>query len=450
MVNEDPYLSRRHIRWAVFIAVIAVFAWLVIRDAWLCDDAFITFRVVDNFHNGFGLRWNVVDRVQVYTHPLWCAALLAVGGIFVNLPLAALWLSITVSIAAFVLIVPRPGRSNANLVLLALFIPASKAAVQFSTSGLEGPLAFLLLSTLVLACGDLEPTWTWRDRWVPLIAAATLLTRQDLVLAVAPLCLAWVVRKRIGRVWKAVLAGAAMIVGWELFTFAYYGNLGPNTALAKLNTGSPLTERITQGLQYVGDFGLRDPAGFVGLSLCLVVLIRRRTLQGRMVAFGIPLYLFYIVSIGGDFMSGRFFAVPVFLAVAESIRTNGEEERPLSDRYPGACATAVLLVFFHLIGFDGFVRDNISRNGIADERRVYAPALSLAAIHDGGPIRRVSWVRAARGLGETGPSVMRAIAVGVVGYYGGPNVHVLDVNALGDPLLSRLPGSVDPGGWSSP
>jgi arabinofuranosyltransferase len=34
---------------------------------------------------------------------------------------------------------------------------------------------------------------------------------------------------------------------------------------------------------------------------------------------------------------------------------------------------------------------------------------------------------------------MRAIAVGVVGYYGGPNVHVLDVNALGDPLLSRLP-----------
>jgi arabinofuranosyltransferase len=34
---------------------------------------------------------------------------------------------------------------------------------------------------------------------------------------------------------------------------------------------------------------------------------------------------------------------------------------------------------------------------------------------------------------------MPAIAVGVVGYYGGPNVHILDVNALGDPLLSRLP-----------
>jgi arabinofuranosyltransferase len=103
----------------------------------------------------------------------------------------------------------------------------------------------------------------------------------------------------------------------------------------------------------------------------------------------------------------------------------------------------VLLVFFHFIGFNGFVRDNISRNGIADERRVYAPALSLAAIHDGGPIQRVSWVRAAQGLGATGPSVMEAIAVGVVGYYGGPNVHVLDVNALGDPLLSRLPARLE-------
>jgi arabinofuranosyltransferase len=93
----------------------------------------------------------------------------------------------------------------------------------------------------------------------------------------------------------------------------------------------------------------------------------------------------------------------------------------------------------HFFGFNGFVAANISRNGIADERRVYAPALSLAAVHDGSPIQRVSWVRAAQELGKTGPSVMRAIAVGVVGYYGGPNVHVLDVNALGDPLLSRLP-----------
>jgi arabinofuranosyltransferase len=168
-------------------------------------------------------------------------------------------------------------------------------------------------------------------------------------------------------------------------------------------------------------------------------MVRRKDVQARAISTGILMYLVYVVAIGGDFMSGRFFAVPVFLAVAESVRTNGEGTRPLSDSFPGVCATAIILVVIHFFGFDGFVRDNISRNGIADERRVYAPALSLAAVHNGGPIQRVSWVRAAKELGKTGPSVMRAIAVGVVGYYGGPNVHILDVNALGDPLLSRLP-----------
>jgi arabinofuranosyltransferase len=443
-VNDDS-ASRQHTRaWILFGAVIAVFAWLVIRDAWLCDDAFITFRVVENFHDGHGLRWNVIDRVQVFTHPLWCLVLVVVGGVFSNLPLAALWLSVLLSIAAFALIVPRPHRNDSDLVLLALLIPASKAVVQFASSGLEGPLAYLLLVLLLLACGGLAPEWGRWDRWVPLLAAAVVLTRHDFVLLVAPLCIAWIRRKDIRRAMVPMAAGAAVFALWELFSFVYYGSLVPNTALAKLSTGLPFFGRVLQGLQYAVDFVLRDPAGAVGLVTCILVLIvRRNDLQARSVATGIVLYLVYVTIIGGDFMSGRFFAVPVFLAVVESIRTNGEATRRLSDSFPGVCATAVLLVFFHLIGFNGFVKDNISRNGIADERRVYAPALSLAAIHDGGPIQRVSWVRAAQGLGATGPSVMEAIAVGVVGYYGGPNVHVLDVNALGDPLLSRLPARLE-------
>jgi len=439
-LNDESTSRERKIAWAIYAAVVAVFVWLVIRDAWLCDDAFITFRVVDNFHNGFGLRWNVVDRVQVFTHPLWCLALLCVGGVFENLPLASLWFSIVVSITAFVLIVPKPGRKELDLVLLALLIPASKAVVQFATSGLEGPLAFLLLALLVLACGGLAPEWNRWDRWVPLLAAAVVLTRHDFVLIVAPLFIAWVARKNTRKAIMPIVVGVTAVAIWEFFSFVYYGGLVPNTALAKLYTGLSFFDSASHGLRYIVDFVLRDPAGTIGLVTCLLLLmVRRRDHQARAIATGILLYLVYIVVIGGDFMSGRFFAVPVFLAVAEAVRTNGESTRPLSDSFPGVCATAIILVVVHFFGFDGFVRDNNSRNGISDERRVYAPALSLAAVHDGGPIQRVSWVRAAQELGNTGPSVMRAIAVGVVGYYGGPNVHVLDVNALGDPLLSRLP-----------
>jgi len=439
-VNDDSTSRQRRLAWAIFSAVIAIFAWLVIRDAWLCDDAFITFRVVDNFHNDYGLRWNVVDRVQVFTHPLWCFLLVVVGWLFGNLPLAAIWISILMSVAAFLLIVPRPGRENWDLVLLALLIPASKAVVQFGTSGLEGPLAYLLFVLLILAGGGLKPDWHRNDRWVPLLGAAIVLTRPDLLLIVAPFCIAWVARKGFRRAAVSIGVGMAVIAIWEMISFVYYGSLVPNTALAKLYTGVPFFDEVLQGLRYIVDFVLRDFAGVIGLVTCLLLLMfRRNDIQARAVSLGILLYLLYVVAIGGDFMSGRFFAVPVFLAVAEAIRTNGENTRALSDSFPGASAAAIILVVVHFFGFNGFVADNISRNGIADERRVYAPALSLAAVHDGGPIQRVSWVRAAQELGNTGPSVMRAIAVGVVGYYGGPNVHVLDVNALGDPLLSRLP-----------
>ena len=44
---------------------------LVLKDAWVCDDAYITFRHVDHLWLGHGLQWNVGERVQGSTHPLW-------------------------------------------------------------------------------------------------------------------------------------------------------------------------------------------------------------------------------------------------------------------------------------------------------------------------------------------------------------------------------------------
>jgi hypothetical protein len=51
---------------------------LVVRNAWVTEDAYITLRTVDNWVSGHGLRWNVDERVQGYTHPLWMGLLSAV------------------------------------------------------------------------------------------------------------------------------------------------------------------------------------------------------------------------------------------------------------------------------------------------------------------------------------------------------------------------------------
>src|SRR5258706_11724750 len=71
-------VSERRIIWAAW----AVLALIILRNAWVSEDAYITFRVIDNFFHGYGLRWNVHERVQAYTHPLW---------LLLHIPFYALW-----------------------------------------------------------------------------------------------------------------------------------------------------------------------------------------------------------------------------------------------------------------------------------------------------------------------------------------------------------------------
>ena len=53
------------------LAALVAFCVVLYRTAWLNDDAYITYRVVENFVEGYGLRWNVGERVQAFTNPLW-------------------------------------------------------------------------------------------------------------------------------------------------------------------------------------------------------------------------------------------------------------------------------------------------------------------------------------------------------------------------------------------
>jgi len=53
-----------------FLPVLA-FTVVVLKAARLSDDAYITFRTVDNFVNDNRLTWNLAERLQAYTHPLW-------------------------------------------------------------------------------------------------------------------------------------------------------------------------------------------------------------------------------------------------------------------------------------------------------------------------------------------------------------------------------------------
>jgi arabinofuranosyltransferase len=47
------------------------FIYVLFKTAWVTEDAIISFRVIDNLLNGFGPVYNVGERVQVFTNPLF-------------------------------------------------------------------------------------------------------------------------------------------------------------------------------------------------------------------------------------------------------------------------------------------------------------------------------------------------------------------------------------------
>jgi arabinofuranosyltransferase len=125
---------------ALKAAALAVCAFVLLRHAWISDDAFITLRTVRNLVEGEGLRWNLHERVQGFTHPLWMF-LLAFAYSLTHEPMAAgLLLSLGLSLATLYLVAFRL-RLPAPAALLAMAgLVSSKSFVDYSTSGLENPL----------------------------------------------------------------------------------------------------------------------------------------------------------------------------------------------------------------------------------------------------------------------------------------------------------------------
>jgi hypothetical protein len=110
---ESPTAPQELPRSPAVLAAIALgfFAAILIRTAWICDDAYLTLRTVENAAAGHGLRWNVAERVQVYDHPLWLLILLSARLIARDTYFSTLGLSIGCSLLCLrvQLARPRPG-----------------------------------------------------------------------------------------------------------------------------------------------------------------------------------------------------------------------------------------------------------------------------------------------------------------------------------------------------
>lgn len=418
------------------------FAVVLFRTAWISDDAAITLRTVLNVTHGFGLTFNIAERVQTYTHPLWMGLLtigyLLSGNVYVTTFAAAM----ICSIVAFWMVVTRAG-SPIQAVAAAIVLLFSGAFVDFSTSGLENPLSNLLLVAFVAVFLNNPMD---RGRWLTAVwglGAFLYLTRPDAVLIVVPLLAVatWSVRKPATIV-RSIAIGSLPAIAWTIFALVYYGFPFPNTAYAKLAMGIDPGELRAQGLLYLLDSIDRDPITLTAIAIAAVMAVFQRNTAARALAAGIALYLVYVVSIGGDFMSGRFLAVPVFASVLLMSRLLGG---PTTLWAPAA---GVLLIVgtmaTHLpLWSNSHYGDAAPKpSGIVDERAVYFHDRSLA-LAKRGTFRDPDWPAAPKTGGRTNV-IDTCGLMGAAGIEFGPYIHLLDQCALADPLLARLPAVFNP------
>jgi arabinofuranosyltransferase len=434
----------------------------VVRSAWLCDDAFITLRTVDNFVNGFGLTWNVDERVQAYTHPLWMLLLSGFYALTREPYYTTIFVSLAVTAAFLALFVRAHVRASVPGVLALGALAVSKSLADYSTSGLENPLTHLFLTAAL---------WLFLDGGrtpkalaaLALLGALGALNRPDALLFYVPLLATSAWRLARARGWRRTLlplfVGGLPLLAWELFSFFYYGSLVPNTALAKLATGVATTAYLRQGLDYWLCSALVDPVPcLAGLAALSGVFVQRRW-ELLPVLAAIALELLYLLRIGGDFMVGRHFAAPLVAAAVVLARLRHARWGalvlglawlaygllPHSPLRAGPDYTA--LQFRHWLG-----ATSEFAKGIGDERGRYYPRLGL--LRSAGaksprtedPAEEGRTVRREIEAEGSAQRVTQREAVGQFGYYAGPRAIVIDALALCDPLLARLP-TVNPHAW---
>lgn len=425
--------------------LVAAFA-LVALGAWIADDAYISLRVVDNFVHGHGLRWNVVDRVQVFTHPLW---------LFVQIPLyavtrsagASVVLSSLACLAAVAAAARRMGWTGLPFAV-AVWLPwlLSASIGDYVACGLETPLHLALLAWFIAEIT--QPGTRWGR--VSLLAALLMVNRLDAALLVGPACVVLGLRHARGMDWARIVAGATPLPGWLAFSTLYFGTPFPNTKYAKLNAGIPPDELAQQGLWYLTDFALRDAGLLLVVLGALALALRHRNAGARWLLVGAVLHMAYVVRVGGDFMSGRFFAAPAFVALWCGLVLAPAAARL---RHAGLVAAALLFGFVFRGAVGEPVRGSQIWQGIADERGVWAPYTSVLhpwhrLVAGRTPHETIVGQVAAQGRSQLGGPempVVRNDSVGILGFFSGPDVLVLDPMGLGDPLLARLPA--DPDDW---
>lgn len=318
------------------------------------DDAYIFFRYAEHWIQGHGPVWNVGERVEGYSSPLWLAVVTVAGRCFGTFEPAVHVISIAFGVAALgalFLLTASMTRSAWAGLAAALLLASDRTYALWSTSGMETRLFSLLLvvSALLVRRGS-SGRLSSIERWLPgPVLALLCLARPEGALFAGFFVLFLILRRRSvpfdRRIWISLGTGGAALAAHLFFRRLYYGDFLPNTFYAKVPGLDP-----SSGTAYLTDFARSFPlislAAALGLLAHLgLAVVRRRWTFGSLLAVTTVAYLAYVVAIGGGFMEFRFLDPVITLTVVLFVTALWTVHRTSRHRLaPILTATVVILL----------------------------------------------------------------------------------------------------------
>lgn len=269
----------------------------------IIEDQFITLRYARNLARGAGPVFNVGERVEGFSSPLWvfihAPAFRAGLDIFTyNRVLCIIFGLAHFPILSLIMRKYDPSlQRGAVRIFPSIILALSFPFLFWTKSGMETVLASLLLlsGSGLLAFGRLGAG--------SLLMGLFAITRPEGIIYMPVAAVIFMLDKNNGSVRdysRAILPGATIFILYVVFRIFYFGDWLPNSFYAKVSVNS--LHQKWQGVQYYLQWilGMRGAA----LILSLILLLRARELLARAGPwiFIIVMNAVFILAVGGDYM----------------------------------------------------------------------------------------------------------------------------------------------------
>ena len=293
---------------------------LAIRNRFIQDDAFISFRYADNLLRAGSLSWNVTDAVKIegYTNFSWTMLIALLGQLGVEPIRASMVMGIVSGIGTLLVVhaIARLITQDFGFSLLAMLLLGTNFSFSsYMTGGLETQLQTFLL-TLVGYCSiraiQGSPQIGRYAFGAGLCAGLALLTRLDSAIVIGVLSLGTLIalRRRAGTrsaiTWTCWLGAPLLLVvlPWLYWKYGYYGHLLPNSFYLKGRGFGP--QVLVSGVAFLVSFF----ASYQLLIPSVLLLASWQHVRANPVVLTLlsvcGVWALYIVKVGGDFMEFRF------------------------------------------------------------------------------------------------------------------------------------------------